>query len=340
MNKKLLFALAISLLGNNLVFAQDEGDKKTTSKQPWMVGAEHRPPKPAIPNPVIKMLITDENGHPVPREIVEDQPLTFTAISDIFFDTPPAISVTSDAVFENSQWLMPKPQVMWYLKDWGSSNRTSKRIKSQENLAPNVMVVIPENPCDDGSISCYAARKVSYYREDGVKVTCFANSCDMKLFKIKDITPPTCGLEIRIEDGISGSCWPVENPPNQFPLPKKADICFDGQLFGVTEEPLIINGYELGLEMIVSKEHAIKLKKTDIIHVKVTGDDNYRLNRDKLKFGVCAGGGGEPTPVSPVNAEQIDFTKFVIPQDPYLYLDASDMAGNRELLFIPINIIE
>ena len=154
MNKRLLFALALCLLGNNLVFAQDDSAKKTTSKQPWMEGAEHRPPKPAIPNPVLKMLITDENGSPVPKEIVEDQPLTFTAISDIFFDTPPTNSVTSDVVFENSQWLMPKPQVMWYLKDWGSSSRTSKMIKSQEGLAPNVMVVIPENPCDDGAISC------------------------------------------------------------------------------------------------------------------------------------------------------------------------------------------
>ena len=165
------------------------------------------------------------------------------------------------------------------------------------------------------------------------------NQIVYRSFKVKDITPPTCGLDITVVDGLSGRCWPVENPPNHYPLPKTADMYFSGALFDSNDETKLVSGFELGSNMIVSNEDgAINLKKTDVIKVKVIGDDNYKLDPDRLKYGICAGAGGEPTPVSPVNAEEIDFSTFLIPENPFLYLDATDTAGNREILYIPLNI--
>ena len=203
------------------------------------------------------------------------------------------------------------------------------------------MVIIPTTPTDNGSVTCHSSRKMQYISEEGNTITCFATSSAASMFKVKDITPPTCGLEISVVDGETGKCWPIENPPNHYPLPKTADMCFSGELFNSPSEIRVIEGFELGPNMIVKADDGgINLKKTDVIKVKVIGDDNYKINPDKLKYGVCNGAGGEPAPASAENADEIDFTKFLIPENPYLYLDASDMAGNRQILFIPINIVE
>ena len=91
--------------------------------------------------------------------------------------------------------------------------------------------------------------------------------------------------------------------------------------------------------MIATEEKfSMTVHKDDIVSIEVIGQDNYKLNTDKIKYGICSGAGGEPTPVCQENQPEYDFSKLKIPEKPYFFLDAYDMAGNREVLFVPINI--
>jgi hypothetical protein len=336
MNKKLLLILLFGLFVNGVSFAQEESGED--SETPWLTGDSGKLPiKQAISAPLFDMTIGDESGANLPEEVTEDEPLTVSANSNIFFDDPPVKSITGEEYYQ-AQWLEDKALALWHVNDWERQQSFLAPIV-QENLPANQMVIIPTTPTDDGSVTCHSSRKMQYISEEGKTITCFANSSSASMFKVKDITPPVCGLEISIVNGQSGSLWPVENPPNQYPLPKTADMCFSGELFNASEEDRIVQGYELGNSMIVSNEDGgIRLSKDSVIKVKVIGDDNFKLDTDKIKYGVCAGAGGEPTPVSPVNESEIDFSKFLIPENPYLYLDASDVAGNREIIFIPLDI--
>lgn len=335
MNKKLLLILFLGLFVNGALFAQEES--VADSETPWLTGDSGKLPiKPAISAPLLDMTIGDENGGKLPEEVTEDEPLTVSAISNIFFDDPPVKSITGEEYYQ-AKWIDDEPVALWHVNDW--SRKKSFLAPIVENLPSNQMVIIPTTPTDNGSVTCHSSRKMQYIREEGNTITCFANSSSASMFKVKDITPPLCGLEISIVNGQSGSLWPVENPPNHFPLPKTADMCFSGELFNASEEDKIVQGYELGNSMIIANEDGgIRLSKDSVIKVKVIGEDNYKLDTDKIKYGVCAGAGGEPTPVSPVNESEIDFSKFLIPENPYLYLDASDVAGNREIIFIPLDI--
>ena len=344
MNKKILLLLLFSLFvcGGTVLAEGDEdefipNDRVSDSEEtPWLKSA-HLPMKPSIPAPLLEMTIGDKDGEKLPEEVTEDEPLTVTANSEIFFDNPPSKSVTGQE-FDQAQWLDDEAIPLWHINDW-TRDKTFLAPVLYDCLAANQMVIVPTTPTDNGSVTCHSSRKMQYVSEEGNTIECFANSSAASMFRVKDITPPTCGFEISVENGQSGRLWPVENPPDHFPLPKTADICFSGELFNASEEDKVVQGFELGNNMIVSNEDGgISLSKDSIIKVKVIGDDNYKLDNEKIKFGVCAGAGGEPTPVSPENEETIDFSKFLIPENPYLYLDVSDMAGNREILFVPLNI--
>lgn len=337
MNKKLLLVLLIGLFFNGVSFAQ-ENASSDEGETPWLTGnSGNLPEKPPVSAPLLDMTIGDENGGKLPEEVTEDEPLTVSANSNIFFDDPPAKSLTGDEYYQ-AQWLEDKALALWHINDW-SRQKTFLAPIVYENLPANQMVIIPTTPTDNGSVTCHSSRKMQYISEEGNTITCFANSSAASMFKVKDITPPLCGLEISVVNGPSGSLWPVENPPDQFPLPKTADMCFSGEIFNAFEEERVVQGFELGNSMIVSNEDGcIRLSKDAVIKIKVIGEDNFKLDTDKIKYGVCAGAGGEPVPVSPLNESEIDFSKFLIPENPYLYLDASDVAGNREIIFIPLDV--
>lgn len=334
MKSKLLLAIALGFAFNCTVFAEGEAT-------PWSGGAERLPYGPSIPAPLYDLTISGEDGGPIPAEVTEDVPMVVTANSDIFYETPPEKS-SDGKEFSQARWVRNKASAIWIVVDW-ENNKSYNAIKPEnfeQELAANQQAIVPVNPTEKGSLNCHVSRKMSYVdSESGEERTVYANSSTAVAFKVKDITPPTCGLQISVEDGYSGTCYPVENPPNHYPLPKTADVIFSGSLFGATDEDRFVQGYELGANMIVSNEDgSVTLPKNAVVTLKVVGDDNFKLNPDKVKFGVCAGAGGEPTPVSPINEEKIDFSTFVVPQNPYFYLDATDMAGNREVLFIPISI--
>lgn len=333
MKKNNLLALALlSFLCVN-ANAQETAPGIDVEKTPWLKGV-NLPMRPIKFSPVIPMKLYGEKGNPVPKELTEDEPIILQADSGIFFDPPVS--------YEGVDILDPKwednPSINWQVIDWEKNKNTTCRATSEVPI--NGMVVVPTSPTNRGAITCNVGRRMSYTERESGRTKCtFANSSMAANVKIKDITPPTCGLQITVKEGASGMVFPFENPPDHFPLPKTADLVIRGDLFNCdSEEGTVIPGMVLGKDMIVPEEGTLSVSKLDRIVLTVIGDDNYKLNNDKLRFGICNGAGGEPTPICDENQPEYNLFEINLQENPHIYLDATDMAGNREILFIPISV--
>ena len=65
------------------------------------------------------------------------------------------------------------------------------------------------------------------------------------------------------------------------------------------------------------------------------------MNNEKIRFGVTNAAGGDPVSIcGDENKSEIDLSQFILPDAPCFYLVAEDMAGNKEVLFIPIKLID
>lgn len=319
---------------SSMVSAQEPqaGAPANLEKTPWLKGVQISP-YPVDISPVIPLKIYSENGEAIPATLTEDVPLTVVADTTIFEDAPPA--EYKGQQIPNPRW-EENPAISWFFIDWEKNKNYMASVS--EPLAANQMVIIPTTPTGKGAITCHIARRMRYdLPEPGRSKGTFANSSGAKDVRVLDITPPLCGLEISVENGGSGACWPVENPPDKYPLPKQADIYLSGPLFNAQEQDILLQGIELGNNMVVAADQgALHVSANDKLSVKIIGSDNYKLDNSKLKFGLCNGAGGEPAPVGPVNADMIDLSKLKLPEALHLYLDATDVAGNRQVMFIPV----
>ncbi|NCB39682.1 MAG: hypothetical protein EOM80_13040 [Erysipelotrichia bacterium] len=332
----LLVAVIVCLSGAPALLAQDVADTKNSKDTPWLEGVTIGP-HPTEISPVLPLKIYLENGEPVTATLTEDIPLVLVAESDIFASTPP-VEANGEEI-PNPRWIR-NAAVSWFFIDWEKNKNFSASTTQQ--LALNQMVVTPLQPTKKGAITCYVGRKMRYdLPEPGKTRGTFANSSVAEDVQVLDITPPLCGLEIAVDDGRSGTFWLDENPPNKYPLPKLADIHFSGALIQESDpdEIITIQGLELGLNMVVAPEQAaINVAADAVLKIKVNGGDNYKLDNSNLKYGVCSGAGGEPVPVGEINQSEIKLSSLKLPEDPYLYVDASDVAGNRQVLFVPLKI--
>ena len=332
--------LLINLLVASAIYATPLLAEETTSpnleKTPWLKGVELDPVPKRI-TPVIPMRLYLGNGGRIPKVITEDQPIDIQADSSIFFDNPPTKDRNMDV--PNPAW-EENPVVLWRIINWETNKSTlCKKIAGQ---APNYSTIIPLNPTSHGALCCGVGRKMSFETESGERRKTYANSSGAADVKILDITPPTCGLEISLANGTSGTVYPVENPPNHYPLPKTADIVIKGALFSPNNDPdyeELVSGVTLGLDMQAPEEQgAINVERGDVLKLTVIGGDNYKLNTEKVRYGICTGAGGEPAPVCQENQPEYDLAGIKLPKNPYIFLDASDMDGNREVLYIPIKV--
>ncbi len=334
--KKLLTLAFVTLVGfSSSAWAQEGGAVKIDEeKTPWLKGVDISP-YPVDISPVIPLKIYAENGGAIPATLTEDVPLVVVADSTIFEAEPPA--EYKGQPIPNPRWER-NPSVSWYFVDWEKNKNFMA--STSEPLALNQMVIIPTTPTGRGAITCHIGRKMRYdLDEPGRTKGTFANSSGAKDVKVLDITPPLCGLEISVENGPSGACWPVENPPDKYPLPKQADVYLSGALFNAVDQEILVQGLELGSNMIVPVEQAaLSVSATDKLHIKVIGGDNYKLDNSKLKYGLCNGAGGEPAPIGEENAEVLDLSRLKLPKTPFLYLDATDVSGNRQLMFVPVKV--
>ena len=332
--KRIYLSLIIAVSALSMpIQAAETANNVDLEKAPWLEGVEIEM-VPTHITPVIPMKLYMENGEQIPKEITEDEPLTIQADSVIFFDEAPTRD--RDMEISNPLW-EANPSVNWQIIDWETN--TNSTCSTTAGLAPNMMVVIPVSPTNRGALTCFSGRRMGYDNlETGRRTNTFANSSSAKNVKIKDITPPTCGLSITVVEGPSGTIYPVENPPDQFPLPKTADLIMTGSIFnGDPDYQEIENGFVLGPDMIAPAEKAtVQISQDSVVKIAVIGQDNYKLNTDKVKYGICNGAGGEPSPICQENQAEYDFSKIKVPENPHIYLDATDMAGNREVLFIPL----
>jgi len=335
MNKRsilVLVAIIVVLLGSAPVSAQDTDNKET----PWLKGVTIGP-HPLDLSPVLPLKIYQENGEAIPATLTEDVPITLVADTAIFDPEPP--SEYKGTEIPNAKWTR-NAAVSWFFIDWEKNKNVAA--SSTQPMALNQMVVTPLNPTGNGAITCHIGRKMRYSSDTPGKFKgTFANASVGHDVRVLDITPPTCGLEIKVKDGQSGIFWVAENPPNKYPLPKLADVYFSGALINESDpgEIITLQGLELGAGMVVAPEQAAVTVPADaVLTIKVNGEDNYKLDTAKLKFGICKGTGVEPVPVSAVNASEIALADLAIPENSYLYVDASDVSGNRQILYVPLKI--
>ncbi|OGK06511.1 MAG: hypothetical protein A2W80_17605 [Candidatus Riflebacteria bacterium GWC2_50_8] len=335
MKKIKAVAFAAVVMFGSMVSAQEpSGAPVNLEKTPWLKGVELSP-YPTDLTPTLPLAIFLENGEAIPATVTEDIPLVMVADTAIFDNNPPTHA--NDQEIPNPRW-DASTAVSWYFVDWEKNQNFNASVT--QGLAANQMVVIPTTPTGKGSVTCHMARRLRYDApEPGRSKVSYANSSGARDVRVLDITPPLCGLEINVENGKSGSFWPVEFPADKYPLPKTANVYFGGGLFDAVDREIIVEGLELGANMIVSAEQvAVNVAADAKLAIRVIGGDNYKLDNAKLKFGICTVAGGEPIPIGPINEETIELSNLEIPENPYIFIDASDTTGNRQVMFVPLKV--
>ena len=321
----------------SMVSAQEPpaGAPANLEKTPWLKGVEISP-YPTDLTPTLPLAIYLENGEAVPATVTEDVPLVLVADTAIFDNDPPTHA--NETEIPNPRW-DAAVAVSWYFIDWEKNQNFNA--STTPGLAANQMVVIPTTPTGKGAVTCHMARRLRYDApEPGRSKVSYANSSAGRDVRVLDITPPLCGLEITVEGGKSGSFWPVEFPPDKYPLPKTANVYFAGGLFNAIDKEIVVEGLELGSNMIVTADKVgVEVAPDARLAIRVVGGDNHKLDNAKLKYGICAGAGGEPAPVGPINEETMDLATLELPDDPYIFVDATDVTGNRQVLFVPLKIV-
>lgn len=336
LKKTIAITAIVALFAVSAVVAQD--NKPYDPARPWAGEfADSLPKTRQRPAPDVPLEIKMSDGSPIPMVISEDEPIELKIDSPIFDSEAP--SKDNDIVLSSPQWTAKLPLISWYIVDYVT--KKSVRAPSTPGLSPGYIVITPSTPTDKGVLGCFANRGMSYYDDSGQLNKTFAQASRAVSIVVKDITPPTCGFYIKLSNGKSGSCWPVEFPKDKFPLPKTANVYAMGNAFDVADGDFIdAPGIKLGTDMVLDESFSIEVEKDTVMEVSVIGGDNYKLEKTKTFFGVCAGGGGEPAAVYEANVSPIDFSKFKIPQNPFLFVDATDAAGNRQTMFVPIKVKE
>ncbi|HOY65757.1 MAG TPA: hypothetical protein PLP29_02650 [Candidatus Ozemobacteraceae bacterium] len=305
-----------------------------TSKTPWLEGVSI-PNKPLVPSPVVAADIMGPDGNPFPATLTEDLPVLLSATSEIFADKPPAAWNGTD--LKDAEWT-GKPSVRWFFEDI-RKNRSTLASASEE-LLENQMKVTPLDPTRAGAVTITIARPMKYRTgPDSFRGT-FVNASKSLKTVVTDATPPVCGLEIAV-GADSGTVYPVENPPHKPTLPKLADLICRGALFGAggAEESITVGGVELGKRMILPAERAaLHLAKNAILTLKPLLGDNQQVDETSVKFGISNGAGDAPAAIGLVNPGEIRLGEIALPEQPFLFIEAADISGNVQILYIPIKI--
>ena len=304
---------------------------------PWFGGGDNS----YLPNrdnsPMLEMTIRNESDESIPEEVVEDIPFMIKADSEIFLEEAPIGMGNSFEYFDQPQWLDPNAKALWFLNDLDTNK--SYMASYSPDLPVNQIIFTPTNPAEHCSITCYGSRKMKYVKSDGRMGISNAKANAIVKFRVKDITPPTCGFSISVENGESGEVRPVETPVDKPDYTKTAQLHFSGYLFNNSDSERISSTYNLGEEMVIKNDDAIlNLKKDDVLKVKIIKNDNYILDEESIVFGICGGAGGISSAISQINNEVIELSEIEFPDNPYLFLEAKDNEGNVQKLFLPINI--
>ena len=295
MQKKILVIFLLSIIAVSPLLAQGGEKELYDPSRPWITEfTDSLPLRQANPAPVVPLDFRMSDGSIFAPVLIEDVPIHLALKSALIDGMPP----TKDQhyVLNYPEWLADTPVVVWYLTD--NATNTTKTIPALPGVYPDRMTLVPTAPTSSGLLRCYVNRRMSYYDESGQLGETDAQGSKAILITVKDITPPVCGLSIKLSNGKTGSCWPVEFPKDKYPLPKTASVYAMGSIFNLQEGDFLeAPTLDLGMNMVLDEQFAIEVDKETVMELAVVGGDNYELDKSKVFFGVCSGAGGEPVPV-------------------------------------------
>ena len=339
MTRFFLCAIAVSFLvaGPVVLRGQDAAPAAPPpvvdeAKTPWLKGVDI-PPAPPSPSPVVPAEIALPDGGALPATLTEDVAVLLSVNSPIFDEKPPAS--WKGAELQNPEWT-GQPSVRWFFEDVQKNKSTLA--SCGEILPANQMKVTPLDPTESGAVTVTIARPMKYMVGPDKFKGCFVNGSRSFTMAVTDTTPPTCGLKISTDEK-SATFWTVENPAHKSPPPRTADVICKGDLFTFSEkaETVTIANMELGSRMVVPAPQAkLTLPRKGKIKLEVILQDNFRVDEKTLRFGISNGAEESPVPVGPANAPEFDLEGVAIPEKPFLFIEAADPSGNKQVLFVPV----
>jgi hypothetical protein len=291
-------------------------------------------PVPDKPSPIYKVDIVAADGTAVPASMSEDVPVDFVANSDIYGEKP--VQEWQGQPMTNAEWTSTPVVTNWFFDDVAKNKSTQASVN--EAMAPNRMRVVPIDPCAQGAVTVHISRQVRYQDAKGQVHTVWSNGGRSLQTRVSDITPPLVGLAVQVEGG-KGSVWAVENPPNEYPLPKHADIHVQGDVFSQAPEGIekIVAGLELNNKMeLPAGEVTLYLPKTKEVSLEAIVKDNDQVEPTAIVYGLCEVSNGVPRLVGEQNPTKFTASKLDLPKQVHLYIEAKDLSGNHAMLFIPV----
>jgi len=320
------------------LFAEEEGGPEPSApkideeKTPWLKGVTI-PPFPPNVSPVIPAKIYGPDGGPIPATMSEDIPVLFTVDSEIFAEKPPTEFKGTQLL--NGAW-DGTPSVRWFFADIGKHRSTLA--SCTEILPKNQMKIMPLDPCPFGGISVTLARPMKYEYSPGRFRRAYVNSSIGANLAVTDITPPTCGIEIK-GTTRQGSFWSVENPPNG-PAPKGADAFLRGSFLTQDGQDLeiVVRGLQLDHMVVPGNQATILLPKDEELEIRLVLLDNDKVDEKTIHYGISDGAGDEPLPVGPVNPDRLKLSDLKLPEKAFFFIDSKDVSGNRQIFFVPVKV--
>ncbi|MBF0543602.1 MAG: hypothetical protein HQM08_04175 [Candidatus Riflebacteria bacterium] len=329
---------AVSLVAQEPTASPQDNNASGTQTQPsqgkghWLDGVDI-PPTPPFPAPQFSVQISLPDGSPVPATLTEDMGVVFSAQSDIFGDNPP--TEYQGNPLTNAQWA-GVTSINWYFDD--VTKNKSTHASATEGLPPNQIQVIPLDPTVAGAVSVFLSRPLRYEESPGQYRRIYATASKSAPTRVIDITPPCPGMEITLDNGISGQIWSVEEPPNKFPLPKTANVIYKGALFSKDGQDVNKNVIDipLGQKMVLPETDATAFipAKTKVT-VKSISTDNDQIDDKTLKIGICELD-SVPQIISDHITENYEAQKFTALKKPGLFLEIADKTGNKSCIFVRV----
>jgi len=303
-------------------------------KTPWLKGVTI-PPHPQTVSPVLEARIQSADGTPAPATYSEDMPVQLAVESEIFASAPPARYREVD--LSKGEWV-GQPSVRWFFENTkeGKSTLASTALE----LPINAMSVTPLDPTPHGAVTVFLTRRMRYEVSPGRFQTIFVNASRGLMVRVLDVTPPTCGLEIKV-GSRQGKIWTVENPPHQPVRSKKADVFIQGSLIEGRgqEAEILVAGLALEAPMVLDAGTcAIPVGSGDKIGINPLLQDNGKVDFPSVSYGIsdgCEGGVHHVGPKNPTTIAPADLAKV---GKPFLYLEAQDEEKNRQTIFIPLQV--
>ncbi|MFZ2959667.1 MAG: hypothetical protein WA705_22500 [Candidatus Ozemobacteraceae bacterium] len=303
-----------------------------TEKTPWLDGVTISP-IPSVPAPIFPVELQTGEGTTLPATVTEDVPLMLTVHSELLGGKPPR--EWQGQPLTSAEWT-GGCSVNWFFEDIGRNKSTQASCSA--SLPMNQMQVTPLDPTAQGAVTVYLSRPLRYEFEPGKFRRIYVTGAVSAQTRVLDVTPPTCGLELKQGAGTL-SLWAVEAPPHKNP-PKTADVVGRGTLLDRKGlETIETTGHEIDLGpngMLSSDTMTVYLNKTDEVSFNLIITDNDRVEEKTIRFGFCQYVNGLVKVIGEENPARVKPSSSSFPEKVSLFVEAQDPSGNLGRLIVPV----